>query len=94
MKAKLISLAFFASLVLGGAIVGNIETYYHSQMVVTETDSTSHTVTLTDRKGNRWSYYIDSSDVPPIVGTEMVCTMHTNHTNTFYDDRIISVKVK
>ena len=88
MKAKLCAVLLCLTLLLGGVVVGNTETYYHVTMTVTETDS--DTVIMVDHNGNVWSYYGNS--VP--VGTEMVCTMHTNHTTTPYDDMVVSVKAK
>lgn len=79
---------------MGAVIVGNTETYYNSVMTVTDADATTRTVTIVDKTGNVWAYYVPDNDIPPCVGSEVVCKMHNNHTASPYDDEIVRVRMR
>ncbi len=94
MKAKLCSIFLCCGFLFSSVIVGNIETYYQSKMVVTEVNAITHTVTAVDNNGNLWSYTVEENDIPPYEGKEIICIMHNNHTSMIYDDIIVKVNYK
>lgn len=54
-------------------------------------------VTVVDKTGNEWCYYMDSEDYTdvPSVGTVVDLHMYTNNTDSYiYDDEIVRVSVQ
>lgn len=74
---------------------GYVETHYtRKDCVVVEVEQ--RLVTVVDKTGNEWCYYMDSEDYTnvPCVGTVVDLLMHTAHTDSYiYDDEILEVRV-
>jgi hypothetical protein len=72
-----------------------VETHYtRKDCVVVEVEQ--RLVTIVDKTGNEWCYYMDSEDYTdvPSVGTVVDVYMHTAHTDSYiYDDEIVDVRV-
>ena len=72
-----------------------VETHYtRKDCVVVEVEQ--RLVTVVDKTGNEWCYYMDSEDYTdvPCVGTVVDLLMHTAHTDSYiYDDEILEVRV-
>ena len=72
-----------------------VETHYtRKDCVVVEVEQ--RLVTVVDKTGNEWCYYMDSEDYTdvPCVGTVVDMLMHTAHTDGYiYDDEILEVRV-
>ena len=73
-----------------------VETHYtRKDCVVVEIEQ--RLVTVVDKAGNEWCYYMDSEDYTdvPCVGTVVDLRMHTSHTDGYiYDDEIVGVVVQ
>lgn len=66
--------------------------YTRKDCVVVEVEQ--RLVTVEDRQGHQWCYYMDSEDYTdvPSVGTVVDVHMYTNHTDSYiYDDEIVGV---
>ena len=72
-----------------------VETHYtRKDCVVVEIEQ--RLVTVVDKAGNEWCYYMDSEDYTdvPCVGTVVDLLMYTAHTDGYiYDDEILEVRV-
>ena len=72
-----------------------VETHYtRKDCVVVEVEQ--RLVTVVDKTGNEWCYYMDSEDYTnvPCTGTVVDLLMHTAHTDSYiYDDEILEVRV-
>ena len=72
-----------------------VETHYtRKDCVVVEVEQ--RLVTVEDKQGHQWCYYMDSEDYTdvPCVGTVVDVYMHTAHTDSYiYDDEIVDVRV-
>lgn len=78
---------FFGLFVLPSGIVGNIETHYTLNGVVTEIKN--DIVTIEDKNGNEWEF--ESSDFT--IGQNVKMTMFNGCTdNTNRDDEIVKIK--
>ena len=75
---------------------GYVETHYtRKDCVVVEVEQ--RLITVVDKTGNEWCYYMDSEDYTdvPCVGTVVDLRMHTAHTDGYiYDDEIVGVVVQ
>ena len=76
-------------------VCGYVESHYtRKDCVVVEVEQ--RLVTVEDRQGRLWCYYMDSEDYTdaPSVGTVVDVHMYTNHTDSYiYDDEIVGVRV-
>ena len=69
--------------------------YTRKDCVVTSVEQ--RLVTVVDKTGNEWCYYMDSEDYTnvPCVGTRVDMLMYTAHTDGYiYDDEIVRVVVQ
>ena len=69
--------------------------YTRKDCVVTSVEQ--RLVTVVDKTGNEWCYYMDSEDYTdvPCVGTVVDMLMYTAHTDGYiYDDEIVRVVVQ
>lgn len=73
-----------------------VESHYtRKDCVVVEVEQ--RLVTVVDKTGNEWCYYMDSEDYTdvPSVGTVVDLHMYTNNTDSYiYDDEIVRVSVQ
>lgn len=66
--------------------------YTRKDCVVVEVEQ--RLMTVVDKTGNEWCYYMDSEDYTdvPSVGTVVDMLMYTNNTDSYiYDDEIVRV---
>lgn len=69
--------------------------YIRKDCIVVEVEQ--RLVTVVDKTGNEWCYYMDSEDYTdvPSVGTVVDLHMYTNNTDSYiYDDEIVGVSVQ
>lgn len=95
MWKKIVAVAIAVLMVCAWIACCYVECHYtRKDCVVVEVEQ--RLVTVEDRQGHQWCYYMDSEDYTdvPSVGTVVDVHMYTAHTDSYiYDDEIVDVRV-
>jgi hypothetical protein len=70
------------------ALASYIDTHYTREAVVVHTANNYYAVAV-DNAGNEWEFCADNV----FVNQKVKLKMHTNNTNSIYDDKVIGVEV-
>jgi hypothetical protein len=88
MKHRVKMIAIVVVIVVMYALASYIDTHYTREAVVVHTANNYYAVAV-DETGNEWEFCADNV----FVNQKVKLKMHTNNTNSIYDDKVIGVEV-
>jgi hypothetical protein len=88
MKHRVKMIAIVVVIVVMYALASYIDTHYTREAVVVHPANNYYAVAV-DNAGNEWEFCADNV----FVNQKVKLKMHTNNTNSIYDDKVIGVEV-